>query len=342
MTGCGETPGTVLVRQMIFGQLLSRAVCTAAELGLSDLLADGPLQAAELAARTGSHTRRLSQLMRCLAAFGLYAARADGCYELTPAGAALRTGVTGSALPTALLASGAIGTAWTGMPGTVRTGRTAFGQQQGASFFEYLGRDGRLRELFDRSQAHDQELETGQLLASVDFSAYGRIVDVGGGDGALLGRLLQANPHAEGVLLDSPEVVANAQTRITRTGLAGRFTTVAGDFFSAVPSGADLYLLRQILHDWDDERCVELLRVCRRAMPSTAHLMIIERIFEEGATGQDAQFAALMDLYMMTVVGGEERSGQEFSDLLGKAGFAVRTVHRLPAAVAVINARPGR
>ena len=107
-----------------------------------------------------------------------------------------------------------------------------------------------------------------------------------------------------------------------------------------MPSGADLYLLRQILHDWDDERCVELLHVCRQAMPPTAHLMIIERVFEEGATGQDARFAALMDLYMMTVVGGEERSGLEFGDLVAKAGFAVRAVHRLPIAVAVIDAHP--
>lgn len=336
----GETLETVLVRQMIFGQLLSRAVCTAAELGLSDVLADGPLPVAGLAAHTGAHPRRLSQLMRCLAAFELYAARADGCYQLTPLGAALCTGVTGSALPTALLASGAIGTAWTGMSGTVRTGRTAFDEQLSVSFFEHLDRDGRLRELFDRSQDHDQELEIDQLLASVDFSGYRRIVDVGGGDGALLARLLQAHPRAEGVLLDGPEAAANAKARMARAGLTSRCATEAGDFFSAVPSGADLYLLRQILHDWDDERCVELLRACRHAMPPTARLMIIERVLEEDATGQDAQFAALMDLYMMTVVGGEERSGREFGDLLAKAGFDVGTVHHLPTAVAVIEARP--
>jgi hypothetical protein len=226
------------------------------------------------------------------------------------------------------------------MSGTVRTGRTAFDEQLSVSFFEHLDRDGRLRELFDRSQDHDQELEIDQLLASVDFSGYRRIVDVGGGDGALLARLLQAHPRAEGVLLDGPEAAANAKARMARAGLTSRCATEAGDFFSAVPSGADLYLLRQILHDWDDERCVELLRACRHAMPPTARLMIIERVLEEDATGQDAQFAALMDLYMMTVVGGEERSGREFGDLLDKAGFDVGTVHHLPTAVAVIEARP--
>lgn len=336
----GEQPAAVVMRQMIFGQLLSRAVCTAAELGLSDLLADGPLAVAELAARTGADPRRLSQLMRGLAAFEVYSARADGSYELTPLGATLRTGVPGSALPTALLAAGEISAAWAGMAGTVRTGRTAFDELLGANFFHHLGRDGRLRELFDRSQTHDQELETGQLLEAVDLSGHRRIVDVGGGDGALLARLLQAHPRAEGVLLDSPEVVATARARMARMGLGDRCSTVAGDFFSSVPSGGDLYVLRQILHDWDDEHCVELLRVCRRAMPAHARLVVVERLAEDGGTGQDARFAALMDLYMMTVLGGEERSGRAFGALLGKAGFTVRAVHRLPTAVAVIEASP--
>ncbi|OLT19096.1 hypothetical protein BJF79_02380 [Actinomadura sp. CNU-125] len=337
----GETPGAVLVRQMIFGQLLSRAVCTAAELGLSDLLADGPLQVTELADRAGTDPRRLTQLMRCLTAFGVYSAGSDGSYELTAAGAALRTGAPGSALPTALLAAGGVGAAWTGMLGTVRTGKTAFDELFGESFFEHLGRDGRLRGLFDRSQTHDQELEIDQLLSAVDFSRHRRIVDVGGGDGALLARLLQAHPRTEGVLLDGAKTAANARARMNREGLTDRCTAVGGDFFSAVPADGDLYVLRQILHDWDDERCVEILRVCRQAMPPGARLLIIERIVEEGATGQDARFAALMDLYMMTVVGGAERTAREFGDLLAKADFAVEAVHRLPTAAAVIDARPG-
>ncbi len=331
---------SVQIRQMVFGQLLSRAVCTAAELGLSDLLADGPLSVSELAGRTGADPRRLAQLLRALAAFELYAARDDGAYELAPLGAALCAGAPGSALPTALLAAGEIGAAWTGMAETVRTGEPAFERHTGVDFFTHLGRDQRQRTLFDRSQTHDQELEIDRLLAEVDFSGYRRIVDVGGGDGALLARLLSEHADAEGVLLDSPKVAATASARMHRAGLAQRCTTIGGDFFGEVPGGGDLYVLRQILHDWDDERCVELLRACRRAMPRAARLMIIERVVEEGGTGQDARFAALMDLYMMTVLGGEERSGREFGDLLGKAGFAVRRVHRLPTAVAVVEAAP--
>ncbi|TDB98542.1 methyltransferase [Actinomadura sp. 7K534] len=341
MTVVDEVPGAVVARQMVFGQLLSRAVCTAAELGLSDLLAGGPLTVAELADRARVDPRRLTQLMRCLAAFGVYSGGSDGSYELTAVGATLCTGAAGSALPTALLAAGEVGAAWAGMLGTVRTGRTAFDELLGESFFEHLGRDGRLRELFDRSQSHDQELEIDQLLAAVDFSRHRRIVDVGGGDGTLLARLLQAHPRAEGVLLDDAKTAANARTRMHRAGLANRCTSVGGDFFSAVPADGDLYLLRQILHDWDDERCVRLLRVCRRAMRPGTRLLVIERIVEEGATGEDARFAALMDLYMMTVVGGAERTAGEFGDLLAKADFTVEAVHRLPTAGAVIDARAG-
>lgn len=339
MTVDAGIPAGLLVRHMVFGQLLSRAVCAAAELGLSDLLVDGPLPATELAARAGADPRRLAQLLRSLTAFGLYTRRPDGSYALTTTGAALCTGVTGSALPTALLAAGGIGSAWTGLLDTVRTGSPAFDRLLGTPFFEHLLHDPRHRELFDRSQAHDQELEIDQLLATVDLGGR-RIVDVGGGDGALLARLLHADPGAEGVLLDAPEVAASARTRMVREGLAGRCTTVAGNFFDAVPSGGDLYVLRQILHDWDDARCVELLRVVRRAMPSGSRLVIVERVVEDGDTGPDAQLAALMDLYMMTVLGGEERSGREFGDLLGAAGFTIRAVHRLPTAVAAIHACP--
>jgi SAM-dependent methyltransferase len=342
----GDLATTVQLRRMIFGQLLSQAVCVAAELGLSDLLADGPLPVRELAAHTGAAPRKLWQLMRCLAAFGVYAAGPGGTFELTALGAALRSGARGSALPTALLAASEVGRAWSGLLGTVRTGRPAFDEMHGMGFFGFLDHDPQLRDLFDRSQTHDMELEIDQLLGAVDFSRFRRLVDVGGGDGALLARLLQANPQAEGILQDSAKVAQSARARMARLGLADRCTAVTGDFFLSVPPGGDLYLLRQILHDWDDERCVALLRVCGRAMRPGSHLMIIERVMHEGgahdraATDQDAQFAALMDLYMMVVLDGEERSGREFSDLLGKAGFVIDAMHRLPTSVAVIEATP--
>jgi hypothetical protein len=142
------------------------------------------------------------------------------------------------------------------------------------------------------------------------------------------------------MLLDVGSTAANARARLARAGLGDRATVVDGDFFDHVPAGGDLYLLRQILHDWDDPRCVALLRTCREAMPPSARLVVVERVVEEGGTAPDAQFAALMDLYMMSVLGGAERSVPQFTTLLAEAGFAVQAVRRLATAVAVIEAEP--
>ncbi|GLW65157.1 methyltransferase [Actinomadura rubrobrunea] len=331
----------ILIRHMIFGRLLSQAVCAAAELGLPELLAGGRRTAAQLAAACGAEPQRLRRLLRALAAHGVFAAHPDGTFGPTPLSDALRADAHGSALPTALLAREAVGAAWDGLLGTVRGGRPAFDAVHGRPFFDSLADEPHLRELFDRSQAHDLELEIDQILAAIDLSGRRVLVDVGGGDGAMLVRLLSAAPSARGVLLDTAEAAERARPRIAAAGLDGRCSVVAGDFFASVPAGGDLYLLRQILHDWDDARCVELLRVCRAAMGPHARLMIIER--EAGPSGpadSNTRFAALMDLYMMSVLDGAERSVQEFQALLDQAGFTVAAVHRLECAVIVIEAAP--
>lgn len=326
----------VTMRRLLYGRIVSAALCTAAELRLPDLLHEGPKTADELAARTDAHPGALRRLMRALVAFDVVAERADGAYELTALGGTLRSDVPGTALPTALLA-GELGRAWDALGVTVRSGGPAFDATFGTDFFTYLGTKPDLRETFYASQAADLDL-TLEELAAVGFASYGTIVDVGGGDGALLAQVLAACPGSRGVLVDLPAVVPEARERMAAAGLADRCEVVAGDFFASVPSGGDLYVLRDVLHDWPDERCVELLAACRRSMPATAGLLIIERVVDEDAT---AWLGRVMDLYMLCVLDGRERTLAEFQRLLGAAGFTSGTCHRLSAGAVGIMARPG-
>nr|AHE14550.1 putative O-methyltransferase [uncultured bacterium] len=328
------------MRRLLLGRLVSSALSVAAQLRVADLLADGPRTAEELAVTTGTQAPALCRVLRTLAAFDVLAEDPDGRFALTPLGETLRSDVPGTAWPTALLAAGEIGQAWDGLLDTVRTGKPAFDRMFGTDVFTYFGAQPELRATFYASQAADLEVTLTELDA-IDVTAHRTVVDVGGGDGALLAHLLAAAPQARGVLLDSPAVVAEAQARMAAAGLSDRCEVVAGDFFTAIPGDGDLYLMRDVLHDWPDERCVQLLRTCHRAMPDTATLAVIERVADPDlSAGADAQLTALMDLYMLAVLDGRERSREELERLLTGAGFAVGSWHRLSRGTALVEATP--
>ncbi|MBV9161929.1 MAG: methyltransferase [Pseudonocardiales bacterium] len=334
--------GAVQLRRMLLGRLASSALGVAARLRLPDLLADGPRTVDDLAGIAGAAPGPLYQLMRALVAFGVFTEHASGgatlsMFALTPLGQELRSDSPGTAWPSALLASGEIGQAWDALLEAVRTGQPAFDRVFGVDFFTYLESRPELRRTFYASQASDLE-NTLAGLEELDFAAYRRIVDVGGGDGALLAHVLTTCPNSHGVLLDQAGVAAAAAKRMADAGLSQRCEIVSGNFFSEVPAGGDLYLLRDVLHDWPDDRCVDLLRVCRRAMPDTAVLMVIERISGDGpSASSDGQLIALMDLYMLAVLGGRERTHDEYRNLLRQGGFVPRSVHCLPTGVTLIE-----
>ncbi|MDX3612452.1 methyltransferase [Streptomyces europaeiscabiei] len=328
------------MREMLYGALLSRALCAAAVMGIPDALATGPRSAEELAEEVDAVPDLLNQLLRTLTAFDVFDRLPDGKYALTPLGATLRADAPGSARPTALLVNGEMGAAWAALLGTVRTGRPGFEAVHGMPLFDYLDLHPTLRETFDQSQACDLQLSLEHIKSAV--APVGRtIVDVGGGDGTLLAYLLTGSPGARGVLLDTEATAARAKDVLAEAGLEERTEVVAGDFFVDVPGGGDLYLLREILHDWDDPQCIAILRACRHAMTPDARLVIIERV----ATDQDlrdaeSRMTALMDLYMMSVLRGEERTLGDFERLLSEAGFACSAVSRSPGQVVVIEAVP--
>jgi hypothetical protein len=336
-----ETALAVEMRHLLYGQLISRAVCAVAVLGVPDVLGDQRYTADELAAKCGADPRALHQLLRALVPFGVFTEHADATFGLTPLGGTLRGDARASALPTALLVHDEVGQAWNEFLTTVRTGRPAFAAVHGTDFFTHLETRPRLRAVFHASQQHGLSMDLDGILRHVDFTGRRVLVDIGGGDGALLEAVLTAHPGTRGVLVDLPAVVEAAAGRFAAAGLTDRTELCSGDFLADLPEGGDLYMMRQITHDLDDARCAALLAACRRAMDPGATLLIMDLMADAGApTGRDARMTATMNLYMMSVFGGHERTRAEFEDLLARAGFAVESVTRVAGQMTALAARP--
>lgn len=351
-----ERVAAVTARELLYGQLAGRALAAAAELGIPALLAERPSTTADLAERVGADAGSVGRLMRALAVFDVFAEDETGAYALTPLGAALTPDHPASALPSALLVAGEFGAAWDRLVRTVRSGRSPFLDDHGTDPFTLMESPGgaRLRATFDSSQRFGLALELDEIMRHVDFSGYRTVVDIGGGDGAFIRRVLDAHPDVRGVLFDLPGSVARADEPAGRAP-AGReegrarareerLSVVAGDFFEQVPEGGDLYLLSHILHDWDDENAVRILRTCRRAMAPAATLMVVDLTAADGGDrGPESRAAALMDLYMLSLFGGgggQERTAAEVRALLAKARLRVSGTHALPSGMQVISAVP--
>ncbi|MEI7031232.1 methyltransferase [Streptomyces pratensis] len=336
------------MRELIYGHVRSRAVCAAAELGLADAIGSGAPTAAGLAASTGADRDLLARLLRALVSFGVLrrvSGEGEARFGLTPLGETLRSDAPASALPTALLVATTVAPAWEQLTEVVRRGRPAFEETFGAGFFSHLDGDPWLRGVFDRSQETGLSLELEGLLQAVDFSGPLTVVDVGGGDGALLTGLLRDRPRARGVLVEVAAALPPAARRLAGAGLTDRCEVLEGDFFAAVPPGGDRYLLRHILHDWDDGSCRTVLANCRRAMGPDARLVVVDHLAdaaheERPDQGPSSQWGALMDLYMMSLfTGGRERTRDEVAGLLGEAGLTVVRTTVLPGGTGVLEAR---
>lgn len=332
------------LRRLLYAQLPSRALVVAAQLGIPDLLAAQPLDVAAIAERTGTDPVTLGRLLRGLAVFGLFEEGEGQVYSLTSLGEALTSSHPASALPSATLVAGEFGAAWQELLETVRSGKSPFERSQGVPLFTHMEREEGLRAAFDDSQGRGLALELDEILRSIDFSAYGTIVDVGGSDGTFLRSILVAHPGVNGVVFDLPSSTSLQAERTGPDPLDGRYSVATGDFFDSVPEGGDLYLLSHILHDWDDEKAVQILRTCRAAMSESATLMVVDLIAaDRGQRDERLQTAALMDLYMLSLfggTGGQERTAAQVEVLLAKAGFRISRVDSLPSGMNVIRAVP--
>ena len=315
---------------MIFGHLISQMVAVAAELALADRLAESPKTAAELAGEVGANPGSFGRFISACRHLGLFVAREGGKYEVTELGRWL-----GSERPTlrdlaiALAAPGH----WRSIQGlkhSVLTGQPSTGPSLGTDIWDYYERNPQERSVFASAMGNISAEVSEELVSQYDLSWAGVIVDVGGSHGVMLSRLLQAAPGAKGILFDLPAVIDEARRRLLGSQLEQRISPVAGDFFEEVPPGGDLYLLKTIIHDWDDEKAKRILANCRKAAGSGSRLLLVERVTDVEPDPTDT----LADMLMMVVLGGKERSRAEFEDLLGRAGWRLNrviplTMHKL-------------
>jgi hypothetical protein len=313
--------------RMITGFHVSQAIYVMARLGIADFLTNGPLNADDLAQRSKTHAPSLKRVLRLLASVDVFTEDNEGRFALTPIGGHLRAGVPGSMHAAALLFGGITQRAWGDLLYSVKTGEPAFRRVFGQDSFAYFAQHPEEAANFDAAMGDF----TSQIAAAVakcyNFSGFHRVVDVGGGNGALLIGILTAHPTLKGTLFDLPQVVERAHSRLREFGLAGRCEAVAGDFFAEVPGGADAYLLKDVIHDWADERAVAIMSNCRKAMRPASKLLIVEGVYPVHIDQSEAsRGAAANDINMLVCTGGRQRSEAEFRTLFALAGFTLSRI----------------
>lgn len=331
-------PPVAVMSQMIAGSVfLSRALYVAAQLGVADLVAHEAQSTVALAEACGAHAPSLGRVLRALASVGVFAEDEQGRFGLTPLAETLRSDAAGSLRALAQFYGAPWHTQiWDSLLYGVQTGETPIEHAAGMSVFEYFMSHHEHFALFDQAMTGFSIGEAGAVVAGYDFAGIERLVDVGGGHGYLLGSILRSYPSLRGVLFDLPPVIGGAPALLEQLGVSGRCELVAGDFFQAVPPGGDAYLLKNIIHDFDDQRAGAILRSCRQAMGDQGRLLIVQEVLPPGNAPSPGK---LLDMQML-LIGGRERSEPEYRSLLAGAGFALTRVVSLPAPLHVIEARP--
>lgn len=326
-------PETALL-EMISGMWVSQIVYVAARLGLADLVAEGPKTADELATATKTDARALYRLLRALASKGVFVEQ-DGRFAQNELSALLTSSLTSSRAMALHCGEPASWRAWGNLLHSIETGETAFVDAHGSEIFPYYAAHPESCEVFDDAMTNFSEGASKAVVAAYDFTPYATIVDVGGGHGRLLAGILDAAPDARGVLFDQPATVAGAGASFDRFGVRNRVTVEGGNFFEAVPEGGDAYVLKHILHDWEDERALEILGAIHRASQPGAKLLVVDTVVPGPG---EPSFAPLMDVHMMVMTGGCERTEAEWRDLFDRAGFTLDRIVPTEAIVSVVEA----
>ncbi len=320
--------------RMISGYWISQAIYAAAKFGIADHLVAGPRDIQDLAAETSTHPESLYRLLRALASVGVFVEVEPRRFALTPLAEPLRSDVPGSKRALSLMMGAEQFHSWSEIEYSIRTGQKAFDKVYGEPIFDYLGKHPEQAAIFDAAMVGIHGRETDDVLDAYDFSSIKVLADIGGGNGSQLIRMLARHTQMQGLLFDLPHVVARAAQLVEAAGLAVRCRLEAGDFFAAVPAGADAYLMRHIIHDWNDEQCRTILRNIHAVLPERGRLLVIESVIPPG---NDPFGGKLLDLVMLLIPGGKERTADEYADLFASAGFALSRIVATAGEISVIE-----
>ncbi|MFL6086530.1 MAG: methyltransferase [Mycobacterium sp.] len=331
------TPAPAAMIEMILAGWTSQAITVAAQLGVADALADGPLPIDELAARVDADADALRRLLRALISRGVFRHRRDGRFELNSLADTLRSDAPVSMTSAArFYGSQEQRERWTLLVDSVRSGTSVVPALRGKSSFDYFADEPELAALFNQTMTSVSEMTDATIVAGYDFRVHPTIVDVGGGHGPLLAAILAAAPASRGVLYDLPPVVANAPNLLREQGVADRVVIAEGSFFDSVPGDGDAYVLKNIIHDWPDEKARQILRNVRAAVGTGATVLLVEFVIPE----HDRDFPGKwVDLEMMLNLGARERTAAEYRDLLSAAGFRMTRVVQTASPLSVVEAR---
>lgn len=334
-------PPPFALLELIMGSMVTQALHATAELRVAEALADGPLGAEEIAGRVGASPDALGRVLRLLASHGVFTGHPDGTYGLAPMGEALRADHPMTMRDIALLMGHPIHWEdWGDFLETVVTGEPSLPKRRGMSAFEYLESNPEYGAVFINGMGNMSATETDPVVAAYDFSGFGTVMDFCGGRGGLLAGILRQAPETWGILYD-PRVGGNGAAEfLAEQGVADRCTTVAGDLFDPVPAdaGADAYVLKHIVHDWSDEDVLKILRNIRAAARPGGKLLLVEMVVPE--QGDEPHSGKLVDLWLMLLVGGRERTASQYADLLSRAGFRLERIVETASAVSVVEAVP--
>jgi hypothetical protein len=334
-----EPPGLALYRIGV-GHYFSRALALAAKLGIADLMKDGPRHHEDLAKATKTDASSLNRVMRLLASVGVFEEREGGIFALTPLGELLRTGVPGSMRSSVQLFAGVgIQDSWKELEYCVQTGEPAFRRNSpDADAFAFIRNDPEAARIFDEAMAAFAPMTAAAIAASYDFSPFRTLIDIGGGNGSLLIGILKGSPNLHGIVFDMPHAAEKARVKIAEAGLQARCEAIGGDFFQEVPQGADAYIIKHVIHDWNDDRATAILRNVHRAMPQHGKLLIAEGVYPSRIDQSDSgRGAAANDVNMLVCTGGRQRSEAEFRSLYAASGFKLTRIVATPARLSLIE-----
>ncbi len=324
------------INRMLTGYWVSQALYVAAKLGLADLLKNGHKTAEDLASATACHPRSVYRLLRGLASVGVFAEDDQRRFSLTPLADCLRSDGPGSQRSLAIMTGEEHYQAFGQLLFSVQTGKTAFDKIYGMPVFDFLQNNPEQAKIFDAAMVGVHGRETATMLDAYDFTGIKVLADIGGGNGSVLTTVLKKYPAMRGILFDLPGVVERAKANIQAAGLADRCQAVGGSFFEAVPAGADAYVMRHIIHDWDTPKSTTILRNIHKAMDKESRLLVVESVIPPG---NDPSFGKLLDLTMLVIPGGQERTEQEYRELYESAGFRLTRIVPTAAEVSVIEGK---